>query len=74
MDFGGYCREPTNEDCLSLRYSSWDGTQCVCASQYVNNGMDECVPADSGSGDQYIDPGFYRRRLRASKTIKSIKR
>jgi hypothetical protein len=42
----------------------------VCASQYVDNGMGECVPADSGGGgDQYIEP-YYRRRLRTTKTNK----
>lgn len=62
MDFGGTCREPTNEDCLSPRGSYWDGTQCVCPSQYIDGGMGECVPVDNGGG-QYLDPS-YGRRLR----------
>jgi hypothetical protein len=75
QDFGGYCREPNDQDCLNLRGSSWDGTQCICASQMKDGGMGECVPYDSGSGgDQFMDPNYYRRRLRASKTTKSIKR
>jgi hypothetical protein len=33
--------------------------------------MGECVYYDSGEGggDQYIDPGYYRRRLRSTKSI-----
>ena len=70
----GYCRDPNEKDCVSPRGSSWDDYQqrCICASQMVDNGMGECVPYDSGGGEHYIEP-YYHRRLRATKTIKTIK-
>lgn len=63
MNFGGVCREPVQEDCLSPRGSTWDRDQgrCLCASQMKDDGMGECVPYDSGSGEQYMDPNYYRR-------------
>ena len=29
-----------------------------------DDGMGECVPADNGYGEQFMDPNYYGRRLR----------
>jgi hypothetical protein len=51
-------------DCGWLNGGYWDSSsmQCLCHSQYVNDGNNNCVPYDSGSGggEQFMDP-YYRR-------------
>jgi hypothetical protein len=53
-------------DCGWLNGGYWDSSsmQCLCYSQYVNDGNNNCVPYDSGSGggEHYMEP--YGRRLK----------